>query len=105
MIWNKLEEKEGIKIGDMIYGAYIIPPTGEFEVLELRVRAIAQREDLNEDYIVGVEKNDKHAYLFSFKELGKTFFIDRFECLMVVKQAQDEHKDDIISSEISYEEY
>lgn len=54
--------KDDIKKGDVVYYARIMPTVGIYEVCELLVRS------LYDTYFVGVDKRDKHAYLFSYIE-------------------------------------
>lgn len=103
--WNNLEEKNGIKIGDKLYYAQILPQVGIYEVLELKIRTIAEKIDNTESYFVGIEKKDKHALLFHFSSLERNVFKDRTECLRLVLAEQERHKNDIISKETLYEEY
>lgn len=42
-----------------------------FDVCQLTIRTV------KEDYFVGCDKVDKHAYLFNYSDLGEIVFHDR----------------------------
>ena len=86
-----------LKRKDIVYYARIIPNTGIYEVCELFVRTVT------DDYFVGIDKRDKHAYLFGYNAIGNTVFVNRKDALNKVKIAESNKKD--ISSETYYEEY
>ena len=86
-----------LKKKDVVYYARIIPNTGIYEVCELFVRTVT------DDYFVGIDKRDKHAYLFGYNAIDNTVFVDRKDALNKVKIAESNKKD--ISSETYYEEY
>ena len=75
-----------MKIKQHIYYARIHPPY-MFDVCELVIRTI------KEDYFVGIDKHDKHAYLFSPADIGKIVFLNRDECLELVQREQDRWED------------
>lgn len=89
-------EKE-IKKSDLVYYARIIPTSGIYEVIDLKVRTVA------DDFLVGIENRTKHAYLLYIKDIGRIVFFDRKEALKVVKEAEKIGKK--ISDEKYYEEY
>ena len=83
--------------GDIVYWARIIPNCGIYDVYELKIRTIT------ETYFVGIEKREKHAYLFGNENIGKVVFKDRKDAL---NKAKDEEKNKVyVSDEIFYEEY
>ena len=82
---------------DTVYYARIIPNTGVYEVCELFVRTVT------DDYFVGIDKRDKHAYLFSYNAIDDTVFINRKDALRKVRDAESNKKD--INNETYYEEY
>lgn len=84
------------KKGQIIYYARIMPTVGIYEILELKLRTVT------DDYFVGVEKRDKHAYLFSYAALDKYIFINRQDALKLVKEAEKNKKE--ISTETYYED-
>lgn len=86
-----------IKKSDVIYYARVMPTVGLYEIIELKVRTVA------EDYIVGIDKNTKHAFMFYFDDINRTIFFDRNEALKVVKAAEKNGKK--VSDEKYYEEY
>lgn len=91
------EENISVKKRDKLYYAQILPRVGVYNVLEIVVRSVC------DTYFVGIEKRDKHAYLFDYKELNKTVFTNRKDALYLVQIAEDNKKN--ISEEIYYEEY
>jgi hypothetical protein len=86
-----------LKKGQIVYYARIIPTVGMYEILELKLRTVT------DEYFVGTEKREKHAYLFGYSTLGKCIFKDWQEALNVVKEAEKNKKE--ISKEVYYEEF
>ena len=86
-----------IEKGDKLYYTRIFPTVGIYDVCDLTVRTVT------DTYFVGMDKRDKHAYLFYQNEIDKSFFINRKDALEKVKLAEDNKK--IISQETYYEEY
>ena len=85
-----------MKKKDILYYARIVPKTGIYEVCELLIRTIEER------YFVGIDKRDKHAYLFLYSDMNKIVFENRKEALKRVKDAE---KNKIKTNyEIYYEE-
>ena len=81
---------------DILYYARIVPKTGIYEVCELLIRTV------EETYFVGIDKRDKHAYLFLYSDINKAVFENRKEALKKVKDAE---KNKIKTNyEIYYEE-
>lgn len=67
-----------------------IPPNPEFaEIYDLHIRTVA------EDYYVGLDNTtNKHAYIFSDRDIGETIFLnkaDALEKLMEIKGEYDEN--------------
>lgn len=89
--------REDIQKGKTVYYARILKPVGIYEVSELHIRTV------EDDYFSGVDKHDKHAYLFSYNSLDKLIFAKRQECLDVVLEAETNAPK--VSNEQSYEEY
>lgn len=91
---------ENIKKNNVLYYARILPDTDIYEVCELTIRTITT------DYFVGIDKYDKHAYLFGLSSIGKEVFCDRKDALYKVTEAE-ENKPKVNKelSEIYYEEY
>lgn len=90
------EEKE-IKKSDVAYYARVLPTVGVYEVVEMKIRTVA------DDFFVGVDKLTKHAYMFKISDIDKTVFFDRKAALNVVKEAEKNGKK--VSDEKFYEEY
>lgn len=89
---------ESVKVKDILYYARIIPTVGIFDVCQLTIRTV------KEDYFVGCDKVDKHAYLFNYSDLGEVVFHDRKQALDKVLAAEANNKKKI-SEETFYEEY
>lgn len=86
-----------LKREDIVYYSRITPNCGIYDVCELKIRTV------HDDWFVGIEKHDKHAYLFNNSDIGKIVFVDRQDSLNKVKDAEKNKK--TISNEIYYEEY
>ena len=84
------------KNGQIIYYARIMPTVGIYEILELKLRTVT------DEYFVGVEKREKHAYLFGYSALDKYIFEDRKDALKLVKEAEKNKKE--INTEIYYDD-
>lgn len=89
--------KSDIQKGKIVYYARILKPVGIYEVSELVIRTV------EDDYFVGMNKRDKHAYLFSYNKINDVVFFDRKVCLQKVLKAEENAPK--ISSEKEYEEY
>lgn len=81
---------------DTVYYARILDQVATYEICELRIRTI------EDDYFVGIDKRDKHAYLFSNDELNKKVFYNRSDALRIIKEAEKNKR--VISNETYYEE-
>ena len=86
-----------IKKGSVVYYAQCLNFCAVFEVLELKIRTV------EDNWFVGIENKEKHAYLFYDKAIGKEIFFDRKEALDVVKAAEKNCKRKF-SDEKYYEE-
>ena len=93
---NELEHPL-ITIGDTLYFARIIPTVGIYNVLDLKVRTVEN------DYFACIDKRDKNAFLFSYKDIDKTVFQYRKDALLKVKEAEENKPK--LQSETYYEEY
>ena len=71
--------------GRAVYYAQIMPTIPQFEVIECRLRTIA------DTYFVGIEKGTEHAMLFGNKRLGQDVFLEREQCLKMVSDAEYEY--------------
>ena len=87
-----------LKKKDRVYFARILPTSGMYDVIELIIRTV------EDTWFVGIDKRDKHAYLFYETDIDKTIFIERNKALEKVKYAESKRKD-VISDETYYEEY
>ena len=83
--------------GQTVYYARVIENVGIYEVLELKIRTVA------DTYFVGTEKRSKHAYLLNNSYLNETVFTDRAMALNIVKEAEKNKKE--VSKETYYEEF
>lgn len=88
---------DNIQKNNVLYYARILPDTDIYEVCELTIRTITP------EYFVGIDKHDKHAYLFGLSAIGKEVFYDRKEALYRVTEAEENKPK--INNEIYYEEY
>lgn len=86
-----------VKKGDVVYYSQCLEPVGVFEVLELTIRTV------EDSWFVGIEKKEKQALLFSYKDIDRCIFFDRKDALMTVKEAQSNCKKKV-SDEVYYEE-
>lgn len=82
---------------DIVYYARTIPEVGIYEICELKIRTV------EDTYFVGVDKRDKHAFLFNMCDIGKIIFLNRKEALEIVRNA--ENKKIEVPKETFYEEY
>ena len=86
-----------LKKNQIVYYTRIIPSSGIYDILELKLRTIES------NWYVGCEKRDKQAYLFYASDIGKIIFVNRDEALVRVQEAESHKK--VISDETEYEEY
>lgn len=87
-----------LKKKDKLFYARIIPRTRIYEVCELIVRTVEDR------WFVAIDKRDKHAYLFTYDNIGNILFYDRETALSKVLEAEKKSPK-IKEAEIYYEEY
>lgn len=88
--------KQDLQKHKTVYYARIIPQTYIYDVCELIIRTI------EDDYFVGTDKRDKHAYLLTYNDLDK-IYAKKPDALSVVRKA--ETKKPKVKSESYYEEY
>lgn len=74
-----------------------MPPVGTYEVLDLRVITA------KDEYFTCIDKRDKRAYIFSYKNINKHVFMQRSKAVKKVKDA--EMNKTKINTETYYEEY
>ena len=77
-----------MKIKDHVYYARIIPGWS-YDICELIIRTVA------DDYFVGIDKHDKHAYLLSYTDIDKIVFANRSDALEYVNQCESKDKEDL----------
>ncbi len=87
-----------VRKNDVFYYTRIIPNCGIYDVLEIKIRSVY------EDYFVGIEKRDKHVFLFYYSNIDKILFRDRKIAVNKVNEAE-KNKRKIVSEETYYEEY
>lgn len=87
-----------LKKKDIVYYTKIMPSVGIYDLCELIIRTV------EDDYFVGIDKRDKHAYLFGYNSIDKTVFTDRKVALKLVQEAEN-NKTKVVSNESYYEEY
>ena len=71
-----------INKGDMVYYARIQKKNGTYDLCELKVRTVG------EDYFCGMDKKDRHVYLFGYNALGNYVFQTRKEALDKIHAAE-----------------
>lgn len=86
-----------INKGDMVYYARIQKKNGTYDLCELKVRTVG------EDYFCGMDKKDRHVYLFGYNALGDYVFQTRKEALDKIHAAEKNKVE--VSEETYYEEY
>ena len=86
-----------IKRGEIFFWARIYPTLGVYDVLEVKVRTVA------DNWFVAIEKREKQAQLFHYDDIDTVLFSDRKIALAKVKEAE-KHKLKV-SDETNYEEY
>lgn len=86
-----------LKQKDIVYYARIIPTSSIYEVCELSIRTV------EDTWFVGIDKRDKHAYMFNNTDINKSVFKNRKEALKKVLDAEANKKE--TSNETYYEEY
>lgn len=86
-----------IEKGNKLYYARILPITGIYDVCDLTIRTVT------ENWFVGVDKRDKHAYLFGSNAFGHNIFRERKEALDTVREAEKNKLQ--INDETYYEDY
>ena len=52
-----------------MYYARILPSVRIYEVCEIKIRTV------EDTWFVGIEKREKHAFLFSYSDIGKVYFL------------------------------
>ena len=73
-----------MKIGDIIH--YPRCMNGHFDLCELKIRTA------EDDWFVGVDKRDKHAYLFGSKDIDIKVFPNRKDALEIVKREEEKYR-------------
>lgn len=71
-----------LKKKDKMYYARILPKADVYDVCELTIRTV------EDDWFVGIDKHDKHAYIFNNPDIDKIVFSDRTMALELVKEAE-----------------
>jgi hypothetical protein len=87
-----------LKKKDVVYFARIIPSSYMYDVCELIIRTV------EDNWFVGIDKRDKHAFLFYDTDINKIIFTDRKKALEKVKDAESKRRK-VENIEIDYEEY
>ena len=85
--------------GQKLYYARIIPSANIYDVCELVVRTV------EEDYFAGIDKHDKHVYLFSYSHIDNIIFINRKEALDKVLAMEENKIINNVANETYYEKY
>lgn len=87
-----------LKNKQKVYYARIIETSGIYDVYDLTIRTVEK------DWFVGIEKRDKHAYLFPMNAINKNVFLNRDDAVSAVRLAESMRKIST-NEEIYYEEY
>lgn len=74
--------QQQLKIKDMVYYARIFPTLGIYDVCDITIRRV------EDTWFVGIDKHDKHAYLFNNSDINDIVFIDRMQALNKVLEAE-----------------
>lgn len=75
-----------LKKKDKLYYARILPQVGTYEVCELFIRTVS------DSWFVGIDKMDKHTYLFSYNDIDKILFFNREIALLKVIDSEEKQK-------------
>lgn len=81
-----------VRKNDIFYYTRIIPNCGIYDVLEIKIRSVY------DDYFVGIEKIDKHVFLFYYSNIDKILAVNK-------ANEAEKNKRKIVSEETYYEEY
>lgn len=90
--------KENLHKGDKVYYTRIHQSLNLYELKELIIRTI------EDNYFVGINKKDKHAYLLYYEDFDKTVYTDRLTAYENVIEAEKQ-KSKTEQEETYYEEY
>lgn len=82
---------------DILFYARIIPTVGIYDVCELIVRTVT------DNWFTGMDKRDRHVYMFCYEDLGNKVFENGKDALKVVHEAEKNKQN--VSEETYYEEY
>lgn len=72
-------EHENIKVGQIMYWARVLPKIDIYDLYELKVRTVY------DTYFVAVDKRSKQSYIFKYKDINKTIYIERTDALDYIK--------------------
>lgn len=85
---------------DVVYYTRIMPTIGTYDVCDLIIRTVTN------EYFVGIDKYDKHAYLFPYSAINNTIYLNRLEALEKVTEEENNKKNSQdTDEEYYYEEY
>ena len=76
---DKYMEHENIKVGQIMYWARVLPKIDIYDLYELKVRTVY------DTYFVAVDKRSKQSYIFKYKDINKTIYIERTDALDYIK--------------------
>ena len=62
-----MENTYNLKKKDIVYYTKIVPNCGIYDVYEIIIRTVT------DDYFVGIDKRDKHAFLLYYSDIGKQY--------------------------------
>ena len=88
-----------MRVGDIVYYARIIPYCDIYEICELRIRTVKN------NWFVGIDKRDKHAYCFYLSDIDRCIFHNRADALKKVKEAEKNRVSTYYKEKESEDEY
>ena len=71
------------KKGDKVFQARIIPSSNIFELNELVIRTVSE-----DGWYVGIDKKDKHAYMFYEKDINIKIFSKRSDAISKIREEE-----------------
>lgn len=85
--------------GQILYYARILPNSGVYDVIDLKIRTVEK------DWFCGTDKFSKQAFLFDNEDLERTVFTNRNDALELVHNAEQTKSKFSTETYTYYEEY
>ena len=73
------DKKQQISKGTKVYWTRIHPQICVYDLYDLTVRSVY------DTYFVAVDKRSKQSYIFNYKDINKTIYIERTDALDYIK--------------------